>query len=74
MIAETDSSRICVRVPTARRKYVEFMRRLQRKPQIYYSFRFNGNFVFLDAAEVEAVKPLATKARVDLTQLCQCWS
>ena len=74
MIKELDKDKTCVRLPKSRRKYTQFMSLLSRKPQVYYSFRFEGNFVFLDADELAAVKPLATIARVDQSSLCQCWS
>lgn len=74
MVAESDIGKTCVRIPRPRRKYGEFIRLLGHKPQIYYAFHFDGNFAFLDRDELERVRPLVTKARVDFSKLCQCWS
>lgn len=70
----SESHNICVRIPRSRRKLNYFVGLLGRKPQYLYSFRFDGNFVYVDADEFERVKPYVTKARVDLDKLLECWN
>lgn len=70
----SENHNICVRVPRGRRKHDRFLSLLGREPQYLYSFRFEGNFVYVDAAEFERIKPYVTKARVDFGKLLECWS
>lgn len=64
---------VLIRVPRSHRKLDRFISRLGYKPQFLYSFRFGGNFVYVRGDEYNRVKELVTRARVDVTQLLQCW-
>lgn len=67
-------AQVCVRVPRGRRKLNYFISALGRRPEFLYSFRFEGNFVYVNGDEYERVKPYVTKARVDFDKLLKCWS
>lgn len=67
-------AQVCVRVPRSHRKTEKFERLLDRKPQYHFSFHYEGNFVYVTADEYERVKPLVTRARVDITKLLHCWN
>jgi len=69
----TENHNICVRIPRSHRKRNYFESFLGRKPQYLYSFRFSGNFVYVDRSEFEQVKKYVTRARVDLDKLLECW-
>ena len=70
----TKDHNICVRVPRSSRKLDRFVSALGRKPTYLYSFWFDGNFVYVDAAEFKRVRPYVTKARIQLDRLLECWS
>ena len=63
-----------VRVPKSKRKLREMLSMLPEKPQFYYSFRFSGNFLYVDSEQYERIKQYVTRARVDTSKLLKCWS
>jgi hypothetical protein len=70
----SNTNNICVRVPRSHRKLGKFEDYLKRKSQYFYSFRFEGNFVYITGEEYERVRHLVTRARVDVSKLLKRWS
>lgn len=63
-----------VRVPKSHRKLQQVLAAFPAKPQFYYSFRFAGNFLYVDSEQFERIKQYVTRARVDTSKLLKCWS
>jgi len=63
-----------VRVPKSKRKLDRVISALGGKPQFYYSFRFAGNFLYVDSEQYERIRKYVTRARVDTSKLLKCWS